>query len=157
MSWNRLGELSTDIFLLGIHRDPTIKGSSYLPPFLVESRRRLFAASYQLDKNIATFLGRPPRISWRHADCKLPLDVSDEALASDKSDLELAQARLDKEGWNTDGVYRKSSWIRLRFLVTIFREEILELSHQTPGPETVEKLKYVFPKTRFSESVLIST
>ncbi|PKX93881.1 transcription factor domain-containing protein [Aspergillus novofumigatus IBT 16806] len=93
--------------------------------FLLESRRRLFAAVYQLDKSIATFLGRPPRISWRHSDCRLPLDISDEALTGSRA---LAQRSVTAEGWSCHAVYQRSAWIRLRFLISTFREEILELS-----------------------------
>ncbi|KAJ5206649.1 Transcription factor [Penicillium cf. griseofulvum] len=61
VTWQRLGELSTNIFELGVHRDTA--SSTPLPRFILESRRRLFAAAYHFDKSIATFLGRPPRIS----------------------------------------------------------------------------------------------
>lgn len=144
-----MGEVSTDIFLLGIHRDPG-KGPSDLPLFLVECRRRFFAAAYQLDKSIATFLGRPPRLPWRHSDCKLPLDISDEALVYEKSLPGLAQNTLGIDGWDVNGVRQRASWVRVRFLISIFREEILDLSHQTPSLEMAEKLKYAaHPTFRF--------
>lgn len=139
-AWSRLGELSTDIFLLGIHTDSGSKRPSDAPLFLVESRRRLFATAYQFDKSLATFLGRPPRLPWRYSDSKLPLDISDEALVDVKSSPETMQDTFDAGGWNTSGVYQRSSWIRLRFLISILREEIMELSHQTAGGEMVEKL-----------------
>lgn len=143
VTWHRLGELSTSIFELGLHRDSPQSGN--LPDFLLESRRRLFAAAYQLDKSIATFLGRPPRISWRHSDCKLPLDISDDDLAADHSYLQLTLRSLDDNGWNSQfqGIFQRSSWIRLRFLISTFREEILELSLQDMSPETAEQLRYV--------------
>lgn len=56
ITWQRLGELATDIFELGVHRDTA--SSTPLPLFILESRRRLFAAAYQLDKSIGTFLRR---------------------------------------------------------------------------------------------------
>jgi len=137
VTWNRLGELATDIFELGAHRDT----SSSLPLFILETRRRLFAASYQLDKSIATFLGRPPRISWRHSDCRLPLDISDEALTGQPHTLEAAKRYLDADGWNTEKVHQQSSWIRLRFIISTFREEILELSLQKSSPNKMEQLR----------------
>jgi hypothetical protein len=137
ITWNRLGELATHIFELGVHKD----NPSSLPLFILESRRRLFAASYQLDKSIATFLGRPPRISWRHSDCLLPLDISDEALAGPPHTLEAAQRSLDTNGWNTNKVYQPASWIRLRFIISTFREEILELSLQKSSLNRTEKLQ----------------
>ncbi|CAP79554.1 Pc23g00600 [Penicillium rubens Wisconsin 54-1255] len=139
VTWNRLGELATGIFEFGAHRDTP----SLVPLFILESRRRLFAASYQLDKSIATFLGRPPRISWRHSDCLLPLDISDEDLAGHPHTLEAARRSLDANGWNIKKVYQPASWIRLRFIISTFREEILELSLQKLSPNRTEKLREV--------------
>ncbi|KAJ5210528.1 Transcription factor, partial [Penicillium cf. griseofulvum] len=131
--WKRLGELSTDIFALGLHRDS--KAARNIPEFLLESRRRQFAAAYQLDKSIATFLGRPPRIPWRYADCRMPLDISDEALATDNTALGYSHDSVDENGWNLQGVVQRSSWIRVRFIITTFRDEILEVSLQNVTPE----------------------
>ncbi|CAG8907301.1 unnamed protein product [Penicillium egyptiacum] len=150
VTWNRLGELATDIFEFGAHRDTP----SLLPLFIVESRRRLFAASYQLDKSIATFLGRPPRISWRHSDCRLPLDISDETLAGHPNKLDAARLSLDANGWNTREVYQRSSWIRLRFIISTFREEILELSLQKPSPNRTEQLREVSSRCHQAWSLL---
>ncbi|OQE37393.1 hypothetical protein PENCOP_c010G04903 [Penicillium coprophilum] len=139
--WKRLGELSTDIFALGLHRDS--KTSSDIPEFLLESRRRQFAAAYQLDKSIATFLGRPPRIPWRYADCRMPLDISDEALTTDNMILDYSHNYLDENGWSLQGVVQRSSWIRVRFIISTFRDEILEVSLQNVTPEMEDMLKNI--------------
>ncbi|KAK2873490.1 hypothetical protein FQN49_002327 [Arthroderma sp. PD_2] len=141
VTWYRVGELATHIFELGLHRDDD--NSARLPTFLLESRRRLFAAFYQFDKGIATFLGRPPRISWRHSDCPLPLDISDEALAGNDNELETARGSLTAEGWSVSPVFQRAAWIRLRFIISTFREEILELSLQKPGMERLDQLRDV--------------
>lgn len=138
-SWNRLGELSTDIFALGLHRDT--ESSKKMPEFLLESRRRQFAAAYQLDKSIATFLGRPPRIPFRYADCRMPLDISDEALATDGTSLDYLPEELDSNGWNVRGLFQRSSWMRVRFIISTFRDEVLEVSLQSVTPGTVTLLK----------------
>lgn len=135
--WRRLGELATEIYALGIHREPR---DIDIPIFLLESRRRVFCASYNLDKSIATFLGRPPRISWRHADVKLPLDLRDEDLAAAQPEFELACQNLDKDGWSTDGTHCRVSWIRLRCITGTFREEILDFSLEKLSEDTEPKL-----------------
>lgn len=140
-AWRRLGELSTDMFLLGIHRDPEDEVSSELPSCVLETRRRLFAAAYQLDKSMATLLGRPPRISWRHCDCRLPSDISDGDLFAGKHTLEHARNCLDSSGWNTNPVHQRASWIRLRFIISTFREEVLELFLQKPSAHVAESLR----------------
>ncbi|CAG8100229.1 unnamed protein product [Penicillium olsonii] len=137
--WNRLGELSTDIFALGLHRD--MKNTSDVPEFLLETRRRQFAAAYQLDKSIATFLGRPPRMPWRYADCRMPLDISDEALATDNMVLDYAHDYIDESGWSLHGVVQRSSWMRVRFIVSTFRDEILEVSLRKLTPDMEDMLE----------------
>ncbi|GFF75690.1 hypothetical protein IFM47457_03961 [Aspergillus lentulus] len=122
VTWHRLGELATCIFELGLHRDSDERTD--LPDFLLESRRRLFAAVYQWDKSIATFLGRPPRIS------------------------ELAQRSVTAEGWSFHAVYQRSGWIRLRFLISTFREEILELSLTKSSEDRDEQLRDVSRRSR---------
>jgi hypothetical protein len=141
-SWRRINELSTQIYALGIHKEST---SANIPGWLAETRRRMFCASYNQDKSISTFLGRPIRISKRHTDTSLPLDLSDEDITGDQSTLDLAIRALDKDGWNTRGRWLRASWIvcmtylptifpisntrqRLRYTSLQFREEILEFS-----------------------------
>ncbi|KAJ5155339.1 hypothetical protein N7492_008142, partial [Penicillium capsulatum] len=137
-SWNRLGELSTDIFALGLHRSSS--DPEGVMEYLLESRRRLFAAAYQLDKSIATFLGRPPRIPLRYSDYQLPLDISDTALASDNEGLHFFKADLDENGWHLQRRFQRASWIRMRYILSTFRDEILELSMQKLTPGTIDSL-----------------
>jgi hypothetical protein len=109
-----------------------------IPIWLTETRRRVFCSSYNQDKSISTFLGRPIRISKRHADIKLPLDLRDEELTGDPADLELAIKNLDEAGWNTKGQHLRASWIRLRHTASRLREEILDYS-LTPVSASVEQ------------------
>lgn len=107
-SWRRVGELSTQIYALGIHKQST---SANIPTWLAETRRRLFCSSYNQDKFISTFVGRPIRISKRHTDVALPLDLSDEEVTGDPTVLDQAIRALDKDGWNTKGRWLRASWI----------------------------------------------
>lgn len=127
-----------------------------MPEFLLESRRRQFAAAYQLDKSIATFLGRPPRIPWRYADCRMPLDISDEALATDNTVSNYSHDYIDENGWSRNGVVQRSSWIRVRFIISTFRDEILEVSLQNVTPEMENMLKYIITFFLYYVQQLIS-
>ncbi|OAL05435.1 hypothetical protein IQ06DRAFT_312803 [Phaeosphaeriaceae sp. SRC1lsM3a] len=124
-SWRRIGELSTQIYALGIHKEST---NTQVPTWLAETRRRIFCSSYNQDKSISTFVGRPIRISKRHTDVKLPLDISDEEVGSNQARLDQAIQALDQDGWNTKGRWLRATWIRLRYMSLQFREEILEFS-----------------------------
>ncbi|KAL4914925.1 hypothetical protein BDW62DRAFT_189574 [Aspergillus aurantiobrunneus] len=138
-TWHRLGELSSCIFELGLHRD--CHKTTGIPTFLQDIRRRLFAALYHVDKNIATFFGRPPHVSWRYSDSKPPLDISEDALLGDEQDFRRALEDLDSEGWNNNATIRRASWHRLRYFITPFREEILELSLRSVDAGVAENLR----------------
>jgi hypothetical protein len=107
-SWRRVNELATQLYALGIHKAST---SAHVPVWLKETRLRIFCSSYNQDKSISTFVGRPPRISKRYTDISLPLDLSDEDIISDNDVLNTAIQTLDEDGWNTKGRWLRASWI----------------------------------------------
>jgi hypothetical protein len=117
--------MATTIYAIGMHKES--KGSN-LPVFLLETRRRIFCAAYNNDKVLSTFLGRPPRLSKRHTDIKLPLDLSDPELTADEATLDLSIGNLDADGWNTKGEYYRATWIRLRYISSGLREEVLDFA-----------------------------
>ncbi|KAJ5289691.1 uncharacterized protein N7443_009944 [Penicillium atrosanguineum] len=128
--WRRMGDLATDLFALGLNRESTYSPNS-IPFFLAESRRRMFSKAYYLDKLFAMVFHRPPRIATRHADCKPPLDLSDDELFPDSPEvLDRARKSLTHDGWNTDGRYRPTTWARVRYILGQFREEIVEYQIQ---------------------------
>ncbi|KAJ5378410.1 Transcription factor [Penicillium cosmopolitanum] len=123
--WRKLGELTTTVFALGLHQD-----SSYqLPLYLAELRKRIMVATFTIDKILATFLGRPPLVSWRYCDIQFPLDLSFEEMLLDPS---LVQEKIlcleENGGWNDEGTIRKGAWARISLFKSILREKILELS-----------------------------
>ena len=107
-SWRRIGELSTQVYALGLHQE---KKCAHAPTWLADTRRRVFCAAYNQDKSISTFLGRPIRVSKRHTDIILPFDLADNVVTGDKEALEAAIQVLDSDGWNTQGQWLRASWI----------------------------------------------
>ncbi|KAF3053871.1 hypothetical protein E8E11_011458 [Didymella keratinophila] len=124
-SWRRINDLATQIYALGMHKESTTQS---VPTWLMETRRRVFCSSYNQDKAISTFLGRPIRISKRHTDMPLPQDLRDDELTGSSADLDLAIRALDANGWNTRGQHLRASWMRLRHISSRLREEILDFS-----------------------------
>jgi hypothetical protein len=50
---------------------------------------------------------------------------------------------LDNDGWGIQGEINRSGWIRLRFILSTFREEILDCASAQNGPENKRRLLYV--------------
>lgn len=100
----------------------------------------MFAAAYRTDKSLCTFLGRLPRIPRLYCDMKSPLDIIDEDLMLEGPALEAILSKLDAGGWNRDEVIQPASFMRLRYIMSFFREEILELSLGSRSANMVYKL-----------------
>lgn len=135
-TWRRLGDLSTTIFALGLHQE--IKVSQDVPFWMAEIRKRCFGAAYAVDKLMATFVGRPPRISRRYCSIQIPLDleIADLALGDDELSTKISQ--LDANGWYHDGTMRRSAYMRTFVISSRIREDILEISLGPDSENTVE-------------------
>ncbi|VUC29055.1 unnamed protein product [Clonostachys rosea] len=70
--WKRLGNVISCLYALGY--DQQIESSLDTPEFVAELRRTAFARIYSADKNVALFLGRPPRISKRVCNFQFPMN-----------------------------------------------------------------------------------
>lgn len=99
-----------------------------LPFFLVEHRKRLLLGAYAVDKELATFLGRPPRISYRHINVDPPLDITYDELLAEPDIRDATMAQLDQDGWNTRGIVTKTTFVRAIYKIGQVRELVLELS-----------------------------
>ena len=97
-----------------------------------EFRRRLFCYVFISDKQLSTFMGRPPALSRRYTTCHIPLDISDNQMMAEGQELEEIKGRLDPNGWNIDGKLHPSSLCRAWMMMALIRDEILELSLGPP-------------------------
>lgn len=98
-----------------------------LPFFLLEMRKRIFVRFYTTDITMATFLGRPPRISKRFCAMELPMDLDEAALSLSGSALEKEIEKMDTDGWNTRGQVHTGTVLRWAVMTSMIREDILEL------------------------------
>lgn len=120
-----MSETISTLYAEGIHCEESFDE----PFFFREARRRMYAAVFRSDKTLANFFGRPPMMNWRFSDRPLPLDVDENLLmCEDPETLDAELAKLDAEGWNTEGRIYSASWVRLRAKMTISRERFLEIS-----------------------------
>lgn len=120
--WHLLGDLSSDIYNLGIHHEASI--TSGTPFFLAECRRRCFLKAYHLDGTFSALFNRPPRILRRYSDCKMPLNLSDEDIIADPVQLEQACSKLTPDGWDAEGRCFPTTAVRLRCLTAEIREDV---------------------------------
>lgn len=97
-----------------------------------EFRRRLFCYVFITEKQLATFMGRPPALSRRYTTCQIPLDLSDDEIMSEGEDLELIRSKLDPNGWSTSGKLYPSTTCRAWMFMSLIRDEILEISLGPP-------------------------
>ena len=135
-AWCLMGDLSSAIFALGFHKG--FQDGDSGPAYLVELRRRVVAMAHEQDKGLATFVGRPPRLSRRYCVVDLPLDLSDDIMMGPIEHLEAAKAKLDENGWSGDTMLHPASRHRAMYLLSMIREEVLELSFGPQIPETAQ-------------------
>lgn len=103
------------------------------------------------DKNLATYLGRPPLIDSYFCDLELPLDLDDDDIIHPENMRDSVLNRLDRDGWNTNVIPGKSlrsvTGIRLRLQMAILREKILRLSLGNRVADNKALLSYVASST----------
>lgn len=121
---------------MGLHQGNRVDAET--PFFLAELRKRIFISAYGHDKVVATFLGRPPRLSHRYCKMEPPLDLSDDQRLLQGADLDAALANLDDNGWNVSGNLNRSTWQRVWFQHCRIREDILEVALGS-GDEDITK------------------
>jgi hypothetical protein len=128
--WRQHGDLVSAATALGLHRElEPGKSNTNLP---AEMRRRIFGLVFAIDKSLATFTGRPPVLSRRFCAANLPKDISDEVLLKGEPELSRAISRLDSNGWNTDGQIYPATTLRVKFIMSMIQDEILEFSLGNP-------------------------
>ncbi|KAJ9622825.1 hypothetical protein H2204_011434 [Knufia peltigerae] len=125
IAWRRLGDVISTLLFLGfnerIEDDPTI------PDFLIAMRRSTFAQIYSDDKNVAVFLGRPPRLGRKFCCFQLPCHSrnSDGAL----SDLGRPMADATLAFFGPGDQADKVTGLRWTACCASLKEEILEVFH----------------------------
>lgn len=126
--WQRMGETCDLIILMGLHQGSSKdERDSQISFFVKQLRINTFLEVYGYDKTMATFLGRPPRLSYRYCLVQLPLDLTDDEMLLEGQELEDAVSRLH-DGWNTSNHFTRVTWRRVWSYYVKAREDILEIS-----------------------------
>ncbi|KAJ5239473.1 hypothetical protein N7468_004092 [Penicillium chermesinum] len=120
-SWRKLGDVISSTFAMGYHED--IEAKPDIPQFLIELRKSAFARIYSADKNIAIFLGRPPRMNRRFCHFQIP--------SCQIRDLRFGTAIdstvQDRLAWVPDAIIGYRADTRWSALCAYLKEEVWEL------------------------------
>ncbi|KAJ5318304.1 hypothetical protein N7476_004724 [Penicillium atrosanguineum] len=147
-SWWLMGDLASAITAMGLHRGFDNAESANIPPYLLELRKRAVSLAHEFDKGLATFVGRPPRLHRRYFVLDLPLDLSNKLVMGPVEEFEAAKTELlDEKGWNRHEVLvHTASRHRSLWLLSVIREEVLELLLGPPLPETVSQAREILQR-----------
>jgi len=126
---------------MGLHQGNPVDDTT--PFFLSQFRKRIFMSAYGRDKSMATYLGRPPRLSYRYCKMEPALDLSDAQLFLEGPDLDAAIATVDVNGWNTTGELSRATWERTYFQVSRIREDILEIALGSAEEDTSQQAEQI--------------
>jgi hypothetical protein len=125
--WKFHAEAVAMLTFSGLH-DTRTKSSAHMSSLPTEIRRRIGCQIFVVDKFLATFVGRPPLLTRRLCSIKLPLDLGESALLSDRETFQRKSQLLDQDGWNKDGCIYSGSLLRVRMMIALARDEILEVA-----------------------------
>lgn len=141
-SWRKLGDVASSLFALGYHE--RVDTSPPIPEFLADLRRAVFARAYSADKNVAIFLGRPPRIHRKYCRFRIPGYDAKSIQESRKSPLKPAYE------WSGDEDFDYVADTRWSALCAHLKEDILDLFREENDEQRSEKIKLIalFSKTK---------
>ncbi|KAF5243408.1 hypothetical protein FANTH_8230 [Fusarium anthophilum] len=128
--WKFHAETVAMLTFSGLHDNRSSTNVSSIP---TEIRRRIGCQVFIVDKFLATFSGRPPLLTRRFCFMNLPLDLEESVLLSDKAASQRQSQHLDQDGWNVNGRIYSSSLLRVRMMIALLRDQILEVAFAQDG------------------------
>ncbi|KAJ5132889.1 hypothetical protein N7448_007047 [Penicillium atrosanguineum] len=131
-SWRKLGDVISSTFALGYHENLEMKLG--IPTFLMELRKTAFARIYSADKNIAIFLGRPPRMNRRFCHFQIPSDHP-------------TPRQGNPNEWDPDSKPGYRADTRWSALCAFLKEEVWELLQDKHDAACVERASIIQRKT----------
>ncbi|KAI1869209.1 uncharacterized protein JN550_005839 [Neoarthrinium moseri] len=140
-TWRYHADTISSLTFLGMHAEAT-DSDSYKPTLYSELSRRIFAMGFIIDKVTVAFTGRPPLISQMFVTTPMPLDLKDDYFFLDhESRLEKMRTTLDEKGWNTEGGFYSSTYIRARLMLAKITEQIAVIALGTGSHTTRDDLQ----------------
>ncbi|KAH8585313.1 hypothetical protein B0O99DRAFT_657354 [Bisporella sp. PMI_857] len=122
----RIGDVASSLFALGYNENIGHE-TLHVPNFITELRKAAFSRIYSADKNLAVFLGRPPRIVKAYCDLQLPSNIPGMWDVNNNGDD------------TTADVINYTADTRCSALFASLKEEILELFRDRDPHQQAEK------------------
>ncbi|KAI1350200.1 hypothetical protein F5Y01DRAFT_286632 [Xylaria sp. FL0043] len=121
------GEFVNAIVAMGLHLDVK-QGKPRIPFFLEQMRTRMVAEAYSTDIGISSYLGRPPRLSYRYCNLTPPMDIPDAQLIASEDEIARIIASLDENGYGTSDKVSRATFMKAWLGFAPLREEVLDLA-----------------------------
>ncbi|EXJ71067.1 uncharacterized protein A1O5_06060 [Cladophialophora psammophila CBS 110553] len=136
-AWRRLGDVIGSLLFLGLHE--RIADMPMIPGFLAELRRSIFAQIYSDDKNMAVFLGRPPRLSRKFCCFQLSDNNRD---THTRNPPRPPMAALDHTFFGSNDRIDQVTGLRWTACRASLKEEIMEVLHEHGGQSAERVLRF---------------
>ncbi|KAI8624755.1 hypothetical protein F5Y19DRAFT_467606 [Xylariaceae sp. FL1651] len=121
------GELVNAVVAMGLHIDVK-QSNARIPFFLEQTRRRIVVGAYSIDISISSYLGRPPRLSYRYCNLTPPMDIPDHQMIADDDEIARIVASLDEHGFGKTGKISRATWLKTWLGFAPRREDVLDLA-----------------------------
>ncbi|KXJ85336.1 hypothetical protein Micbo1qcDRAFT_99602, partial [Microdochium bolleyi] len=122
------GTVINALIAMGLHEPEAPGSEQHVPFFLAELRKRAFASSFAQEVGLATFLGRPPRLSYRYCRFRPASGLTNQEILLPAAERAELLTRLDAHGFRKDGVMNEQAFRKIWWHLTPRREDILDLS-----------------------------
>jgi hypothetical protein len=140
-----MGDLASSLYALGYH-ERIDEETSQVPDFIIELRKAAFSRIYAADKNLAIFLGRPPRIIKAYCNFQLPSNLPglwDINTAADDSRAQLSHEVSNREADQNNpkqtAMINYTADTRCSAIFATLKEDILELFRDPNNSNNLEK------------------
>lgn len=126
-AYSETGEFVNAVVAMGLHINVK-QGKPRIPFFLEQIRTRTVVGAYSSEISIASYLGRPPRLSYRYCNLTPPMDIPDIQLIASEDEIPRIIASFDENGFGTTGKVSRATWIKTWLGFGTKREEVLDLA-----------------------------
>ncbi|KAJ8127105.1 hypothetical protein O1611_g6533 [Lasiodiplodia mahajangana] len=125
--YSETGEFVNAVVAMGLHIDIK-QGKRRIPFFIEQLRTRIVATAYSSEVSIASYLGRPPRLSYRYCNLNPPMDIPDTQLIGSEEEIARIVSSFDEKGFGATGKVSRATWMKTWVGIAPMREDVLDLA-----------------------------